>query len=61
MSAAFDAEAHARLMAPAMQLVMADEWLRDVAATLAVTAAMAELVAGLPLDDQVEPAPVFEA
>jgi hypothetical protein len=56
----FDPEAHVEAMAKAMGLTIRPEWKPTVAANLKATAAAAELVMSFPLDDHVEPAPVFE-
>ncbi len=56
----FDAESHADHMAKVMQLPMLPEWRAAVIAHLVATAAAAERVTSFPLDDHVEPAPVFE-
>ncbi len=61
MSEPFDAEAHVRHMAKVMDLTIAAEWMPMVVANMSATAAIAELVLAFPLDDQIEPAPVFEA
>jgi hypothetical protein len=61
MTAPFDAEAHADHMAKVMALPIDPAWRPTVIATLAATAAIAALVMEFPLDDHVEPAPVFEA
>ncbi|MGF1624142.1 MAG: DUF4089 domain-containing protein [Alphaproteobacteria bacterium] len=59
MTAAFDAEAHLAHMAPVMGLVIDPVWHPTIAANLATTARMAALLIDFPLDDAVEPAPVF--
>ncbi|MCB1487103.1 MAG: DUF4089 domain-containing protein [Bauldia sp.] len=61
MSAPFDAEKHADHMAEVMGLVIEAAWRQSVVDNVAATAAIAELVMSFPLDDHVEPAPVFEA
>lgn len=61
MSEPFDAETHVRAMAAVMQIAIAAEWMPTVVANMAATAAIADLVLAFPLDDHVEPAPVFEA
>jgi hypothetical protein len=48
-------------MAEVMAIAIAAEWMPTVVANMAATAAIAELVLSLPLEDHVEPAPVFEA
>jgi len=58
--ASFDAEAHADHMAKVMDLSVLPEWRATVVAHLIATAAAAERVMSFPLDDHVEPAPVFE-
>jgi hypothetical protein len=60
MTAPFDAEAHLDNMAGVMGLAIAPEWRQSVLDNLAATAAIAALVLSFPLDDHVEPAPVFE-
>jgi hypothetical protein len=57
----FDADAHRDHMAEVLELMLPPEWRQPVADNLAVTARMAALVLSFPLDDHVEPAPVFEA
>jgi hypothetical protein len=59
-TAPFDAEAHAEHMAGLMGLNILPEWRATVVAHLVATAAAAERVMSFPLDDHVEPAPVFE-
>ncbi len=59
MTAAFDAEAHLAHMALVMGLVIDPAWQPTIAANLATTARMAALLIDFPLDDAVEPAPVF--
>lgn len=61
MKPPFDAEAHCDHMATVMALDIRPEWRESVIANLAATAAVAALVLAVPLDDHVEPAPVFEA
>lgn len=58
---AFDPEAYARTAAPLLGLSLDPAWLEPIAKNLAVLAAAAELVAGFPLADEAEAAPVFEA
>jgi anti-sigma-K factor RskA len=60
MRASFDAAAHVDHMAKVMELEIRPEWRDAVVATMAATAAVAALVLAFPLDDHVEPAPVFE-
>jgi hypothetical protein len=60
MTAPFDAEAHAEHMAKVLGLTILPDWKATVVQNLAATAAAAELVLSFPLDDHVEPAPVFE-
>ncbi len=60
MSPPFDAEVYAQHMARVMGLTVLPEWQAAVVQNLATTAAAAELVLSFPLDDHVEPAPVFE-
>ena len=60
MSQTFDAEAHVEQMARVMDLHILPEWRATVVAHLVATAAAAERVMSFPLDDHVEPAPVFE-
>jgi hypothetical protein len=59
-AASFDAKAHAEHMAKVMELDVRPEWQATVTAHLVATAAAARLVTSFPLDDHVEPAPVFE-
>ncbi len=61
MSAPFDAEKHVDHMAAVMGLAIDPAWRQSVVDNMAATAAVAELVLSFPLDDHVEPAPVFEA
>lgn len=61
MKEPFDAEKHVRAMAEVMEIAIAAEWMPTVVANMAATAAIAELVLSFPLDDHIEPAPVFEA
>lgn len=56
----FDAEAHAGQMARLLDLRIPPEWRATVVAHLIATAAAADRVMSFPLDDHVEPAPVFE-
>jgi hypothetical protein len=60
VSGSFDAEAHVNHMAAAMGLEIPPEWRASVVDNMAATEAIAELVLSFPLDDDVEPAPVFE-
>ena len=60
MSAPFDAEAYAEQMAKVLGLTIVPDWKATVVQNLVATAAAAELVLSFPLDDDVEPAPVFE-
>ncbi len=55
-----DAEAHAEHMAKVMGLIIRPEWKAAVVQHLVTTAGAAELILSFPLDDHVEPAPVFE-
>jgi hypothetical protein len=55
-----DPEAHADHMAKVMGLTIRPEWRPTVVGHLLATAAAAELILSFPLDDHVEPAPVFE-
>ncbi len=48
-------------MIPLLGIPMAPEWRDAVAANVKATAAAAALVLEVPLDDAVEPAPVFRA
>ena len=61
MSEPFDAEKHCDAMAAAMELKIEAEWRDSVIANLKATHGMATLVLAFPLDDDIEPAPVFEA
>ncbi len=60
MTEPFDAAAHVEHMARVMDLPIAPEWHEGVIATLAATARIAALITEFPLDDRIEPAPVFE-
>lgn len=60
MNGSFDAEAHVDHMAAVMGFEIAPEWRASVVDNMAATAAVAEIVLSFPLDDHVEPAPVFE-
>ncbi|MEJ0011772.1 MAG: AtzG-like protein [Bauldia sp.] len=59
MTQQFDPEAHADLMARALDLTIPPQWKPTVVANLKATAAAAELLLAYPLEDHVEPAPVF--
>ncbi len=48
-------------MMPLVGIAMAPEWRETVIASVKATAAAARLVLDFPLDDTVEPAPVFRA
>lgn len=48
-------------MMPLVGIPMAPEWRETVIASVKATAAAARLVLDFPLDDAVEPAPVFQA
>jgi hypothetical protein len=61
MNKPFDAEKHVRAMAEVMEIAIRPEWMPTVVANMTATAAIAELVRAFPLDEHVEPAPVFEA
>jgi 1-carboxybiuret hydrolase subunit AtzG-like len=61
MNEPFDAATHVDRMAMVMGLKIAPEWRASVVYNMAATAQIAERVLSLPLDDHVEPAPVFEA
>jgi hypothetical protein len=56
----FDPEAHLTAMARAMGLTIREEWRAAVVANVKATAAAADLVMSFPLEDHIEPAPVFE-
>ena len=60
MTHPFDAEAHVDHMAKVLDLDIDPAWRPTVITTLAATAKVAALVTGFPLDDHIEPAPVFE-
>jgi hypothetical protein len=60
MTTPFDAEAHVDHMAKILDLEIDPAWRPTVVTTLAATARIAVLVLEFPLDDHVEPAPVFE-
>ena len=55
----FDAEAHVAHMAEVIGLSIDPAWRPAVVANMDATARMAALVLDFPLDDPVEPAPVF--
>ncbi|PPE78663.1 DUF4089 domain-containing protein [Kaistia algarum] len=56
----FDAEAHVAHMASVMGLEIQPEWRASVVANMAATARAASLVVDFPLEEAIEPAPVFE-
>lgn len=60
MTAPFDAEAHVDHMAKILDLEIDLAWRPTVVTTLAATARIAALVTEFPLDNHIEPAPVFE-
>jgi hypothetical protein len=60
MTAPFDAKAYVDHMAAVLDLPIDPEWRPTVVMTLAATAKIAALVTEFPLDDRIEPAPVFE-
>jgi len=60
MTTLFDAEAHVDHMAKVLDLPIDSTWRPTVVTTLAATAKIAALVTGFPLNDHIEPAPVFE-
>lgn len=60
MSEPFDAEAHVDHMAKVMALTVQPEWRAGVVDNVKATATLAGLVLSFPLEDHVEPAPVFE-
>jgi hypothetical protein len=60
MTAPFDAEAHVDHMAKVLDLDIDPAWRPTVVTTLAASARIAALVTAFPLDDHIEPAPVFE-
>ncbi|WP_248304465.1 DUF4089 domain-containing protein [Breoghania sp. L-A4] len=55
----FDAAAHVAHMETVMGLTIEEDWRPSVVANMAATAAAAALVLDFPLDDEIEPAPVF--
>ena len=59
MTENFDPEAHVEAMAAALGLTIQPEWKLTVITNLKATAAAAELLLAFPLEDHVEPAPVF--
>ena len=61
MSKPFDAEKHVDHMSAVAGLTIETEWRASVVDNMAATAAVAALVMSFPLDDHIEPAPVFEA
>lgn len=58
--AEFDAELHVAHMAGVMGLTIAPEWQASVVANMQATARAAALVLSFPLEEHIEPAPVFE-
>jgi len=60
MAKPFDPDAHVAHMAEVMGLAIDSAWRPTVVTTLAATAKIAALVTEFPLDDHIEPAPVFE-
>jgi len=60
MTTSFDAEAYVDHMAKVLDLPIDPAWRPTVVATLVATEEIAALVTEFPLDDHVEPAPVFE-
>ncbi len=57
----FDAAAHVAHMEAVMGLTIEPEWRAGVVANMATAAKMAALVLDFPLDDEIEPAGVYEA
>ena len=57
----FDAEAYVDHMAAVMAIPIEPAWKPTVVANMATTATIAALVMEFPLDDEIEPATVFEA
>lgn len=60
MTSPLDAEAHVDHMAKLLDLEIDPAWRPSVVTTLSATARIAALVTASPLDDHIEPAPVFE-
>ena len=60
MNAPFDAEDYVTRMADVMGLDIRPEWRAAVIENMATTAAIAETILTFPVEDHVEPAPVFE-
>jgi hypothetical protein len=60
MSEPFDIEAYCDLVAAAMGFELTPEWRQSLIDNFKATHAVAESVLSFPLDDTVEPAPVFE-
>ena len=56
----FDTDRHVDHMAAVMGLTIEPAWRESVVANMAATKAVADLVLAFPLDEHVEPAPVFE-
>ncbi|AWN38080.1 DUF4089 domain-containing protein [Methylobacterium radiodurans] len=56
-----DLTAYATAAAPLLGLALDPAWIEPVRRNLAVLFAAADLVAGFPLPDEAEAAPVFEA
>ncbi|MGV7029487.1 DUF4089 domain-containing protein [Methylobacterium symbioticum] len=56
-----DLAAYAAAAAPVLGLTLDPAWIAPVVANLRVLRAAADLVAGFPLPDEAEAAPVFEA
>lgn len=60
-TAPFDVERYADEMAALLGLDIRPEWRDSVIENLKATRAVAAIVLSVPLDDHIEPAPVFEA
>ena len=61
ITADFDVQAHCAHMERVMQLAVLPEWRAEIAASFTLTTAAAVIVLDFPLDDSVEPAPIYEA
>ncbi|MBO0347327.1 DUF4089 domain-containing protein [Roseibium limicola] len=61
MTQKFDPKAYVAAMAPVIGLTIEDAWRPVVEANIAATEKAAALVMEFPLEDTVQPAPVFQA
>jgi hypothetical protein len=60
-SEAFDPEAYAAAVAPLLGLSLDPDWIGPITGNLRVLAAAAALLSALPLADEIDAAPSFEA